>query len=821
MIIIEDIRYLDKFRPAETDENWLKANIGEPIDIEIDFRVEEVVVNDGESYDDGTNLIVVEPEPYITGIADRERLVWSNNPEIFANFFVGDTIVITGAKKSASNGTFTIAEKINNSAFRVAELTTIPSFLVKGGTVHISTPFNGVRYYNNFIENNSASNFNDIATGNTRLLVTDSADNTNATPVSMVFLGEKDSQIGSATIQGNGSTTYGQRFTIKHSTVLTPLYLESQYNDLLARTKPEYYEAGNCLKNIFQLECNRVLSNPNDNQILLSEDILGNTGWFNENYNGGQTNYSYSNLVITRVSDATTLNALELTNSCDVTFRVTNTTDSPFSASNTQSMAIFWQLPEQSNYIQNGRNLQENYVYDYALNTEGAAAVSGVYGVAIDEFETTYVDADNLDVRIRISIDLTSQGYINENANKRYLLSFMVENHALDRETSDKVNLLLNVNDFTIQLYDTNLITNNTNFLQHPQNTDYSLGLPSLEVFPTDDVLAYSQFSIDFNGLENDGINILRVQHQLLMTKTGEADILLEDNSYNVTASSFLSGYVPIIDLEQNREFRLSDGDDRKLVQVKRDSANDSGTVYAYKTLYPFFIRWETWEALTGVTSPPSGVYDSTLPNNGLNHYWHRYQTLGYNLTYRLKFTIIQNGEQFSQEFDSTLLTHPFNDNADWGNESIKSYDVTTTTELISGGVKFIQAYTNTELVAEFDDVALRSPDINDIDIVFWGIVKESGNIRSVVRYSSVYTDNGSTFFTSIDGSGLVFKEKDVNLYRGKVRVDFNNLPSGDEFTIYARLYDNPPFGCPANGIATESPECILTEDGNNILTEA
>jgi M6 family metalloprotease-like protein len=198
----------------------------------------------------------------------------------------------------------------------------------------------------------------------------------------------------------------------------------------------------------------------------------------------------------------------------------------------------------------------------------------------------------------------------------------IIEEHTLTRETSDKVHLLLNVNEFTEVLFDTNLITSDTNFLQHPQNTDYSLGLPSLDVFPTDDVLAYSQFSIDFNSLESDGINILRVQHQLLMTKIGEADILLEDNSYTTTASAFLNGYVPIIDVEQNREFRLTDGDDRKLVQVKRDSINDSGTIFAYKTLYPFFVRWETWEALTGVTNPPSGVYDATLPNNGLNHYW-------------------------------------------------------------------------------------------------------------------------------------------------------------------------------------------------------
>jgi hypothetical protein len=814
-ILIEDIRIKDKFRPSATGVDWLLASVGEPIDIEIDFRVEEVVIAQSQSISD-SGWIILNPSSAVSDVADTNGLIYADNPLAFENFFVGDTITIVGAFKTANNGTYTVTEKIDNQRIRV-NTSFQSSFVGTNGKVYVVTPFRGVRYFHNFIENDGATTFNDLTTNEQRLFKIADADNTNVTPKNMVFNGLKDYQIGGATIQGNGTSTYGQKFTIKHSTIVTPLFLESQYADLLLRVKPEYYEAGNCLKHIFQIECNRDLSNPNDNQIVLFDEKLGNTGWFDENYNGGTNGYTVSNVQITRVSDSASVNALELTNACDITFRVTNT--SAFSNTLTKGMATFWQLPQQNNYVSNARNLQENFVYDYALQTIGAATVGGTYGVAIDEFVITYVDASNIDVRIRTSIDITSQGYINENTDKRYLVGFIVEKHSLTRETSDKVHLLINVNDFSIQLFDTELISNDTVFLQH-RFSDVADGFASVDVFPTDDVVAYSQFNIDFNGLESDGINIVSVAHELVFKKSGFAEILVESNSVNTLTSVFLNGYVPLIDVEQNRAFKLSDGDFRKLITVDRDSANDSGTIFAYKTTYPFITRWEYWEALSGVNNPPSGVFDSTLPNNGINHYWHRYQTQGYTLNYRLRFTILQNGEQFTQEFDSPLVTRPFNDNAEWGNESIKSYDLSSV-ELVAGGVKFLQTGAKTKVVASFEKVSGTPPDVADVDIVFWGIVKEKGTIQSVVRYSSVYSNNGSTWFSSTDNSNLVVKSKVGAVYTGEVLVDNTLLPSASDFTIYARLYDAPPFGCPSNGIATESPECILTEDNFNLITEA
>jgi hypothetical protein len=823
-IIIEDIRYLDKFRPSETDVDWSLYNIGEPFDIEIDYRVEEVAIALSNN-DNDAGWILMNPSPHQSGEPSNSNLIFADITTAFANFNLGDDITITGAFQAANDGNYTIIEKINDQTIRVEQfgggaVNFAKSFLKKDKTIHVITPFKGHKYFFNWVENQAATQFIELSSGEENQLYYDSA--TTALPAtSMVWNGDKTNQIGSTTIEGNGTTAFGQRFTIKHSGSVTPLFLASQIADTQAQLPPDYYESGNCLKHIFKIEVNRDLSNPNDTQDIIFEDREGNTGWFNENYNGQLQNYTISNLTFTRVSDAASLNALELAAEVDADFRITNTVDSPFHATLTKGMAVFWILPDQeSRYQDNGRKLEENFVYDYGLNTIATITNGNNFGTtlqAIKEVEMTFVDADNIDVRIRFDFGSLSQTIVNENDTKKYIFGFTIEDQSKTRETSDKTTLLINTNEFELELFKSDLIVNNTKFLFH-RFSNFVDGVDNPEVFPVDDMVADSQFSIDFNGLENDGIDILSVSHELVLKHASNADILVESNTYSTGGSLLLDGYVPLIDLEQNRAFTISDNDFRRLVTVKRDDANDSGTIRAYETTYPFFVRWETWEALLGVTNPPAGVYDNTLPNNGLNHFWFRFSTLGYTLNYRLRFTILQNGQQFTQEFDSPLSMNDFNSNPDWTGESIKAFDVDTSTELVSGPDKFLQGYTDTKVVAEFDKTTGGLPPIADIDIVFWIIGKESGTIKSVRRASSVYVDSGDTWFKGITTPTLVDKSKTVSLYKGEILTDFTKL-SGSEFTIYARLHNVDT--CPADAISLEDDTCLLLEDDNNLLKEA
>ena len=144
-IIIEDIRIKDKFRPAETDVDWLLASVGEPIDIEIDFRVEETVISQSSNFNDA-GWILIRPSNYISGISDNTNLVYADDPNAFQNFFVGDQIRWTD-----SATIFTITEKISNQAIRLDTVdgVAVDYFFQRGRVMYVSNLFQGVRYYHN------------------------------------------------------------------------------------------------------------------------------------------------------------------------------------------------------------------------------------------------------------------------------------------------------------------------------------------------------------------------------------------------------------------------------------------------------------------------------------------------------------------------------------------------------------------------------------------------------------------------------------------------------------------------------------------------
>ena len=86
-VIIEDIRYLDKFRPSETDVDWSLYNIGEPFDIEIDYRVEEYSIAQSNNPDD-FGWILASPKKEQSGQANNSGLILADNPNAFEFFFV-------------------------------------------------------------------------------------------------------------------------------------------------------------------------------------------------------------------------------------------------------------------------------------------------------------------------------------------------------------------------------------------------------------------------------------------------------------------------------------------------------------------------------------------------------------------------------------------------------------------------------------------------------------------------------------------------------------------------------------------------------------
>jgi hypothetical protein len=806
--LINAIRFKDPFfRPSEST-NFLLSCIGRKVKIEIDFSYEDPFFATEDDF------IRFFPSPADVGtLYNPQELVFTNVVGGFSNYEVGDVFVQSGG--SQGSGNFTVTEILSGELIRVGGVSFTAEDLPAGGYIANNTPMTAARYSYNFVP--SGNSYNSLVDGELQQL---QLDGVTTTPAAMSFNGIKSYQIGSAIIKANPTVGVTQLFTITHETVLTPFFLLVQYPELIAGLPPDYYNLANCLNFVCRIELGRNLSDPSALKVV-EFNQPGNTGWFGETFNGGATNYNISSFIIKRFSDSALLPALEFDNECVVEIIIDNTTG-PFVTGLSKFALNFCYLPDSETYYQNnGRDQRQNFVFDLA---EGLTDGPTVYGAnnattlqVITNTDTVMLSATQIKITARINLGTLSKSIISQGDFKRYMLWVNAEKHSLTALTSDKVALLVQVDEFAQILYDTDLIVANTVLIQHPF-TDKADGVPdNLDVFPVDDVAARTDFSIDFTDKEDDGILITRVTSQIRLVKTGQPNIKLDEMSVDTSAFPLI-GFVPDINYDANRVFKIPAGEIRKVFSVHRDYVADAAPVYKWYHNFPFMVRWEYWVKLPGVTTVPADLFDPTNPFfKGINHFWHRMAAVsGWTLQYYLRFNIQQNGESFTQEFTRTLISHNYGDNPEWINESIKSYNLTGT-ELLSGGVRFINDFEKTRLVASFEwDGVVAAPPLDDIEITMWIEVKELGGIAGIRRISSVYVFDSQSWFDSIDGSGkVVVATPSAGVYTGEAYVDNTKLPTNKNYTVYARLYHKPTgLACTVTSLYTEDEtDCLAFED--------
>ena len=846
-VYIGNTKYNNEFRTAQ-DLNYLLACIGEKITVEIEYYYEDIAI----ALQDLN--IICHPDPADVGsFADRQELVYCPDSPIFNDYNVGDTFNIAGSA-AGNNGTgFTVTEVISGNLIRVAGSTFVNEILPWGAGAYIanSTPLNGIRFFYNLL--NGSNNYTSLIDGETQLLTNGTA--YNVASQAMTFNGITSYQIGSAVVYLLSHTSERQTYKLIHTTIVTPFFLANQWSDLVSRIKPSYYNAIDCLRYIYKLQLSKNLSNPLSNQILQVSQAA-NTGWFNENFNGGINYYSINQFSLVRNSDSAAITQLEFGEVIDFTIKIRNTTNSPFSNTNTKFTLNFIYLPEDETlYQNNGRTLQQNFNFDRCLFTLGGAAAVGELPLGYRVIKTvtaTFDSTSQVTLTGQFEINSLAQGIMTEGDFSRYAIWVTTENHATSASNTDKVALLATVSEVFSQTVESDLITNVTKFIKHPY-TDVADGEPSTEVFPVDDVAAHSKFSIDFTGRESDGIKINKINTRIFLTNGVDADIILDDYVLNTNAYPLIASLFQNINFQQNRIYNIPAGEIRKVIDIQNEFALDAGLVHNWYINFPFMVRWEYYLGLLGVSSPPAGIFDTAEQHNGINNFWHRMTTVaGWQLKYYVKFFFEQQGDTATQTFESSIVSHDYQSNPEWINETIKSYsqaapvvitagplvvgtvytittymagddftnvggtnvtgDVFTATgttpttytngsalsgvvvtELSFTGNKYLQGYEDTKIVASFEwDGVGASPVISDVLMVLWIERFEASGVSEIRRISSRYVLDSGSWFSSIDGSDLVVLDKVGDVFTGTCLVNSSILPPASKYTIYARLYHLP-----------------------------
>ncbi len=811
--------------------SWLFDNIGDVVQVEIDFRFQSDYLCQSHVANDGKITFYTAPPSGLTGVIFDSRYLYSDTA-VFADWDVGDRISI--ANDATNTGSRTIIEKVSDQLLLMdASYSGTPNVnnaLDIGASVYNSTPINGCEFSHNLIENDQPPTFTSAVDGSLRKAKIDGIDNNNFTPQLMTQLGNKSYQYGDIVIKGNGIgngptlVPVAQAFTITQTLIIDPLFLADQIDDIKNDIPPDYFKDQACLKYVFEIQASKESNNPNKKKEVTQGEVLGNSGWTDENFNTQLTNYSIDNVVY-RLQDNTVNvgGAIELTeNETTVEFDIINTEDAPFSSGNTLFCFLFHILPQPeeeyrvpeyptSANLAKDRFLNENFLIDRIVGTLGATSTApdnlGTDIQVIKEMDLQYIS--NSLARAKVTFEMAPEvvAKISGMGSKDYRITIATQNHLLQRSVTDKVNLRIDVDEFFVQTTDPDMISITTKFLEHPYSDIETQSKDQITARIEDDILATSTFIIDQNGREEDEIVLTGATSEVVFSD-GIEEFTADEYTVSLIDSQIVNG-IPYVNIEESRGFATPCDDNRANVKLFSRTDLDGGGFFHYQFQFPFIFRWEKWEALPEASDD---FFDANEQNEGLNHDWAKYPKLaGWDAYLKVTINATKNGNPQEYVKRSILQMEDYLEGVFWDTENLQSYDNVTNDDLQG----LLQAYANSRIEGNKTYVASNIPSVGDLAMQLKINIFEKDNFKAQYTLSSEYDAHPDTIWQSVDNSNRVVIDGSASpIFTAKALTIGDLLQQGQTYKISCRFWDKRP----------ESPfpenESKLLEDGSRKLLE-
>lgn len=468
--------------------NWALGNAGDKVRIETTFQIQNYVI------DSIDNPITVNSTD---GYLGDGWVVDPNNQ--FLNFNIGDYVYFFNYVTNTAIGSFYITDKLSNGEIRLNTIADGSGVAPLGGTPTLDTqgvfsnqtPITAVKYHYNWIENSASDNYLSYIDGSEQVFETSKIGSDTST-TQMLPLGPltwQDGLSGSVTKDFSGSSisvcsitginativggVYTTTYKIVHYTKIPEYVIVSQIANEKLRIPPSDFQTVNkCWKFITQIEAMDTFTNPNYLIVQDFDSVLGNTGWRNENFNTGKTNYSIANL--TYVNNALPIDSIQLDDSTTtIEFDIVNTIDTPFTTSTFISLGIFKVPADPSEYQLNNQLMDINFLFDrkkiQAAHSGAGDNIGGSYQI-MSGITVTVTDSGHLHVLINVSMAAAVIASFKESATPQYLLRVAVQNSALATNASDLVALTVDMNMFTVVTADPGMIViDPTVFIRHPE----------------------------------------------------------------------------------------------------------------------------------------------------------------------------------------------------------------------------------------------------------------------------------------------------------------------------------------------------------------
>lgn len=575
---------------------------------------------------------------------------------------------------------------------------------------------------------------------------------------------------------------------------------------------PSYLIGDGSLQDNFDLEFFPEWNNPN---VIVRNDVtltkrLGNTGWYNENFNELENEFKVESISYLD-ADGNEIDSLDYFKPTKVVAKVSGIPN--INSASEFGFGFSW-VPLNEADFQNKETPFYQNVFVSSGNTENGFTIdtlftdvypgAGIGGAAINVSNVRFTNQSGNIIFEATFTPNAAFSILFESKNeddRNYILWFSGANSLLTRNFSDRVSLLLDFKSLIKSIPAAGPYDNiDNNFIEHPYGNDYS-GVKAYEGFVQDDILCRMPIripkdgSIQFNSITY-GFEAFNIAENRSYT--------LEEFQIDLSAFPIDSEGVPQFNFEEIRGFKLNSGNNKNIVELKRAEGLDTATHYGYLGYFATKLRWEDWILRQDA---PGDFYNPALLNNGLNNDWISYQSqMGWQLRYFTEIIATEDNELvlYKNRWPLTIADYDQNTQLAVTHQFLRNSDNTVlnigTDPISSRPLGVILSDENTRLEIQFQILDTGTWTLaNSYGVVTIEIDLGAGRFEQR-QLSSIWDREGDNPLTPLSGETKLKLEVDnTNKFlKMSCLIDPDLLEVATRYRITGRVgcFDNttPPF---------------------------
>ncbi|QHB40984.1 hypothetical protein HWC99_gp53 [Flavobacterium phage vB_FspS_tant8-1] len=434
---------------------------------------------------------------------------------------------------------------------------------------------------------------------------------------------------------------------------------------------PEYLNGDGSLTDNLKLVFYPEWNNPNTKiqNDLNQTKRLGNTGWFNENFNELPNDFSVDSVeYFDELGNV--VSSIDYANKTKVKVIISGVQNL---GSTTECGFGFAWIPTDENDFKNKTTSFHKNLFINSGDTENGFVLDTLfpglfYGFGIGNATMNVKDVKFTKVGDKIvfeSMFVPTPEFFSifdskVSTDRKFILFVSVADGTLVRNFSNRVTLLCDLNDMVKSIPPAGKYEYLDNaFVEHPFS-ETNVGELVYDGIVQDDLLCRVPFRIPKDG--SIVFQKMKFGFDVFNLSTGFS-FELEKYEVDLISLPIDSSGVQQFNINQTRGFKLENGNNKNWVKIKNEPTMNTSDLNGYLAYFATKIRWEDWIRRTDV---PGIFFDALKANNGFNNDWFDFSTNnGFKVNFFVQIDALENNElkQFTNRFEIKLKDYDQNEN--------------------------------------------------------------------------------------------------------------------------------------------------------------